>query len=287
MLYLIGLGLGDAKDITVKGLEVVKKAHKVFLEAYTSIIRGGKEELEEFYGREIILADRTIVEQEADTILEEAKEQDVAFLVVGDPLGATTHTDLVIRAVEKNISYQIIHNASIMNAAGCCGLQLYNFGETVSIVMWNDNWKPKSFYEKIINNKRRGLHTLCLLDIKVKEQNVENMMRGRKIYEPPRYLTANDAIRQILQVTQSDDVDDTEQIEGKDLINEDTICVALARIGWTDQKIVSGKMSTVRDTDLGPPIHSLVIPGEVHFIETDMLKLFAVHKEEFTNLTAK
>ena len=45
MLYLIGLGLGDAKDITVKGLEVIKNAHKVFLEAYTSILKGGKEEL--------------------------------------------------------------------------------------------------------------------------------------------------------------------------------------------------------------------------------------------------
>ena len=45
MLYLIGLGLGDAKDITVKGLEIVKKAEKVFLEAYTSILSGGKDEL--------------------------------------------------------------------------------------------------------------------------------------------------------------------------------------------------------------------------------------------------
>lgn len=45
MLYLIGLGLGDAKDITVKGLEIVKNADQVFLEAYTSILRGGKEEL--------------------------------------------------------------------------------------------------------------------------------------------------------------------------------------------------------------------------------------------------
>jgi len=36
--------------------------------------------------------------------------------------------------------------------------------------------------------------------------------RGRKIYEPPRYLTANDAIRQILEITQSDD----ETLEGKD-----------------------------------------------------------------------
>ncbi len=51
MLYLIGLGLGDAKDITVKGLEAVRSASHVFLEAYTSILTTGKEELESFYGR--------------------------------------------------------------------------------------------------------------------------------------------------------------------------------------------------------------------------------------------
>lgn len=45
MLYLVGLGLGDAKDITVKGLEIVKKADYVFLEAYTSILCVGKEVL--------------------------------------------------------------------------------------------------------------------------------------------------------------------------------------------------------------------------------------------------
>ena len=38
MLYLVGLGLGDAKDITVKGLEIIKNADYVFLEAYTSIL---------------------------------------------------------------------------------------------------------------------------------------------------------------------------------------------------------------------------------------------------------
>lgn len=45
MLYLIGLGLGDAKDITVKGLEVVRKCSRVYLEAYTSILTVGKEAL--------------------------------------------------------------------------------------------------------------------------------------------------------------------------------------------------------------------------------------------------
>ena len=65
MLYFIGLGLGDAKDITVKGLEVVKKCKRVFLEHYTSILTVGKDELEKFYGREVELADRDLVEQGA------------------------------------------------------------------------------------------------------------------------------------------------------------------------------------------------------------------------------
>lgn len=45
MLYLIGLGLGDAKDITVKGLEVVRRCSRVYLEAYTSVLTVGKEAL--------------------------------------------------------------------------------------------------------------------------------------------------------------------------------------------------------------------------------------------------
>jgi len=280
MLYLIGLGLGDAKDITVKGLEAVRSASHVFLEAYTSILTTGKEELESFYGREVLLADRTVVEQESDIILEHALEKDVVFLVVGDPFGATTHTDLVIRAKEKGISYKVIHNASILNAAGCCGLQLYNFGETVSIVLWNENWKPDSFYDKIISNKKNGLHSLCLLDIKVKEQTIENMMRGKKVYEPPRYLTASDAIKQILEVTQLRETKSAGKNDNLVTLDEDTICVALARVGWDNQKIIAGKMSTIRDTDLGPPIHSLVIPGDMHFLELDMLKHFAVNVDE-------
>ena len=58
----------------------------------------------------------------------------MAFLVVGDPFGATTHSDLVLRADEKAIPVKVIHNASIMNAVGCIGLQLYNYGETVRII---------------------------------------------------------------------------------------------------------------------------------------------------------
>ena len=79
---------------------------------------------EQFYGRSLIIADRDLIEQGADEILQNASSKDVALLVVGDPFGATTHTDLILRAREANINCKIIHNASIMNAVGCCGLQV-------------------------------------------------------------------------------------------------------------------------------------------------------------------
>jgi len=95
---------------------------------------------------------------------------------------ATTHTDLLLRARDLQIPTQIIHNASIINAAGCSGLQLYNFGQTVSLVFFTDAWKPDSFYDRIAENAKFGLHTLVLLDIKVKEQSEENL--ARYLYPP-------------------------------------------------------------------------------------------------------
>lgn len=53
---------------------------------------------------------------------------------------ATTHTDLVLRAHQLNIPYQVIHNASIMNAVGCCGLQVRGpRGISTSKTMWTDH----------------------------------------------------------------------------------------------------------------------------------------------------
>jgi len=265
MLYFVGLGLGDAKDITVRGLEIVKQCDKVFLEHYTSILTVGKEELEKFYGREVVLADRDLVEQGADQILESAKDKDVAFLVVGDPFGATTHADLVLRAREIGVPHQVIHNASIMNAVGCCGLQLYSFGETVSIPFWTDNWKPDSFYSKIAANKERGLHTLCLLDIKVKEQSDENLARGRKIFEPPRFMSCQVACDQLVQI-----------LEGRSdsVLSNDSPVVCMARVGADNQKVVTTTLRQGVDIDMGDPLHSLVIPGDCHYMEQEALDMW-------------
>ncbi|KAH6780193.1 Tetrapyrrole Methylase [Perilla frutescens var. hirtella] len=270
MLYIIGLGLGDEKDITLRGLEAIKKCSKVYMEAYTSLLSfgitsDGLSKLEDVYGKPIIVADREMVEEKAGEMLLEAQVSDVAFLVVGDPFGATTHSDLVVRAKKMGVDVKVVHNASVMNAIGVCGLQLYRYGETISIPFFTDTWRPDSFYEKIKRNRELGLHTLCLLDIKVKEPSLESLCRGKKVYEPPRFMTINTAIEQLLEVVQN---------QQEPVYNEDTTCVGLARVGCEDQVIVAGSMKQLLTIDFGPPLHCLVIVGDTHPVEEEMLEFY-------------
>lgn len=250
VLWIVGLGLGYAEDITVRGLNAVKGCQRIYLEHYTSILVEDTAALVELYGQDVILADREMVETEADKILEGADQQDVAFLVVGDPYGATTHTDLTIRARDLGITVKVVHNASIMNACGCCGLQLYRFGETVSIPWFIGSWQPDSFYERIQSNRNADLHTLCLLDIKVKEPNLEQLARGRTVYEPARYMSVAQAIEQLLQI------EDSKQ---EAAYSRDTMCIGLGRVGAADQVIAAGPMGALMSYDMGLPLHSMVI----------------------------
>jgi len=273
MLYLIGLGLGEPSDITVKGLEIIKRCDRVYLESYTSVLGAGKEELETFYGVQLQVADREMVEQGAEAILEEAQKGHVAFLVVGDPFGATTHTDLVLRAKGLGITTQIVHNASILNAVGACGLQLYSFGETVSIPFWTETWRPDSFFHKICENKKRGLHTLCLLDIKVKEPNLESMVEGKIVYDPPRFMTVSQAASQLLEII----AEKTKKGETSDVATSD-LCLGLARIGSASQQIVGCSLEEMLTADLGEPLHSLAIPGNMHPLELEFISTFRLGK---------
>lgn len=274
MLYLVGMGLGDEKDITLRGLEIVRKCERVYLEAYTSLLSFGLSNnalstLEDLYGRPVILADREMVEQGMEQILEEACTSDIAFLVVGDPFGATTHSDLIVRARKMGVEVKVVHNASVMNAVGVCGLQLYRFGETISIPFFTETWRPDSFYHKIKANKQLGLHTLCLLDIRVKEPSIESLCRGKKDYEPPKFMTINTAIEQLLEI---------EERRAESAYNEDTSCVGLVRLGSEMQKIVAGSMKELLTVDFGPPLHCLVIVGKTHPIEEEVLEFYAVSK---------
>lgn len=266
MFYLIGLGLGDAKDITVKGLEIVKKCDKVLLEGYTSILTVGKEVLEEYYGRPLIIADRELCEGAIDEILLEAKDSEVALLVVGDPLGATTHTDMLLRAKQFGVQTQIVHNASIMNAVSCCGLQLYNFGETVSIPYWTEKWKPDSFFDKIVGNFSRNLHTLCLLDIKVKEPTEDSLTKKVRQYMDPKFMSVKEAANQLVQIIENNP---------EKGINKSSTAIGLSRVGASDQRIAVMTLDAMQSFDLGPPLHSLVIPApNLHPLELDYLAQF-------------
>lgn len=214
------------------------------------------------------MADRHLVEECADDILSGADEEDIALLVVGDPFGATTHIDFVLRAREKKIPFKIIHNASILNAVGCAGLQLYKFGETVSIPYWDETWKPDSFYQKIKVNRLHNMHTLCLLDLKVKEPEMDALMRGRRQYLPPRFMTAAEAAQQLLFIVGKKD-----PFERSTILNELSLCVGLARVGQESQSLVICTLENMAKTDLGSPLHSLIIPAkEMHPLEIDFLQ---------------
>ena len=245
-----------------------------------------------------------------DSMLDEASEGEVAFLVVGDVFGATTHSDLQLRAARRGIEVSVIHNSTVMTAVGACGLQLYRFGECVSIVFFTDTWRPDSFYDKIKANRSLGLHTLCLLDIRVKEPDMEALCRGKTgVYEPPRFMNVNTAIEELLEV---------EEKRGEGVYDASTMAVGLARVGCgARQQIVAGAMgellkvrgfaaideddrpstaerplasSCVRKHDLladtcrlaqvdfGEPLHSLIICGHVTEFEQEMLELYGAAK---------
>lgn len=186
---------------------------------------------------------------------------------------ATTHTDLVLRARELGIPTKTIPNASIMSAIGCTGLQLYNFGQTVSMVFFTETWKPSSYYDRIKENVKMGLHTLVLLDIKVKEPSLENLARGRKIYEPPRFMTVAQCARQMLE---------TEEERKEGVYGPDSLAIGAARVGAPDQKLVAGTLNELTEVDMGSPLHSLVLLGKrTHDLEKDYIEEFALNKETF------
>src|SRR5437870_12841356 len=133
-LVFVGLGLHDEKGITLRGLDEARSADVVFAELYTSSLTGATiESVERLIGKKIRTLTRADVE-DGGTILKAAARQKVAFLVVGDPMAATTHVDLRLRAASANIPTQIVHGVSILTAAaGAIGLEVYKFGWTTTV----------------------------------------------------------------------------------------------------------------------------------------------------------
>jgi diphthine synthase len=240
VLYLIGLGIGDEKDITLKGLELVKKSDIVYLENYTSKLNCSTNDLEKLYGKKVNIVDREFVEQK-DTLFEQAKNKNVALLIIGDVFGATTHTAIIQRAKELKINFTIVHNTSILNAVGETGLSLYNFGKTTSIPF--DNSSVVSPINALKQNQKSGLHTLFLLDLKPSEN---------------RFMSINEAIGYLI----------------KNKIKDNTLAVACCALGSSKQAIFYGNLKELKEKKYNSYPQCLIIPGNMHFMEKEYIENF-------------
>jgi diphthine synthase len=247
MLTFIGLGLFDKTDVSVKGLELIRQADRVYLECYTSRLMGTTlKELETYYRMPVTPLYRQDVEQHPEALLEEAREKNVVFLCAGDPMVSTTHADLRIRAQERGIRTVIVHAASISSAiCGLSGLQNYRFGKSCSLPFPQKNWFPTTPLEVILQNLSLKLHTLVYLDI-----------------HEERYMTVPEAVTLLEQMA----------AERK---AEIPLYVGIARAGSGEPVVRAGPAAILQATDFGPPLHILVVPAELHDMEREYLERFA------------
>lgn len=252
MLVLIGLGLYDEEDITLRGLREAKNSDRVFAEFYTSFMPGLKiGRLEELTGKKIELLSRE--EVEGEEIVQHAKGSKVSLLVPGDPLISTTHAQLLLSARESGVEVKVVNNASIhCTAPALAGLQNYKFGRSASIVKPERGYSPVSPYETVKENLERGLHTLLFLDIRVEEGRVEMM-------------SAREGLKLLLEM---------EEKRKGGVITLSTACIVVSGAGAPDFTFRKRKIAELLEQRLGEPPQILIIPGKLHFVEEEFLEAF-------------
>jgi diphthine synthase len=237
MFHLIGLGLNPPGSIPADALATLRAADTVYLETYTNL-GITPQALAQHLGRDVLPAPRTTVE--SDAVLAHATDRTVALAVIGDIFTATTHSVLYLECLERGIPVTLHPNAGIMNAIGVTGLELYKFGETVSVPYPLPSYDPTLYVGKLRANRDRGLHTLALLDIKADEG---------------RYMTVAEGIAELLR---------------KKAIDAETLVIGCARVG-TDRILKAGLPADVATFDFGPQPHCIVVPGNLNALETDFI----------------
>lgn len=234
--YLIGTGM-DKNSLTAEALEKLKVCEKIYLENYTVNFPYSIKELESQYNLEITEINR--IKTENESILEEAKKKEVALLVYGDALSATTHIQLILECKKQEIPYKVFHNASIMTTIAETGLSLYKFGKTVSMPNWTEHTnKPTSFMNYIKENQSIKAHTLILTDIGLEMKN---------------------AIRQLQESSKETDISLPEKI------------IAISNAGTLSQKIFYDSLENLENKEIPMPF-CLIIPTELHFLEQETIE---------------
>jgi len=256
-LVFVGLGLNGENSLSLQGLKEMEDADSVFVELFTSLLPDfSLSKLERLSGKhihEILRSD--LEERNGRIILEATSKGKTVFLVPGDPFIATTHIALRIEAEKRNVKTRVVHGASIISAViSLSGLHNYKFGKTVTIPF------PENFsitpYEVIRQNKHLDLHTLCLLDIKTEEN---------------RFLPITEALAILLE---------HEKVQKKNAVTPETLAIGIARAGNAKVKIRADIVEKLLTADFGPPPHSLIIPGKLHFMETEALITLAGAPQE-------
>jgi diphthine synthase len=254
-LIFVGLGLGS-KGISLEGLEVLRYADVAYVEYYTTPHEPTLlSELEKSAGRTMTVVDRGFVE-DGTKILREARASVIALAAPGDPMIATTHTELMTRAAKQGIETRIIHAATVGSAAASAsGLHFYKFSKPVTITR-DSVGGPSQAYKVLHENLLAGAHTLLLL-----EYDVE----GRE------GVTPSAAIAGLLA---------SEENFKRGVVGENTFGLVLSRLGRPDQRLCAGTLADLRSMDFGEPPQCLVVPGSLHFSEAEAVEtIFSIGRD--------
>ena len=249
MLWFIGLGISGFKSIPNQALEVLENADIVYLEQFTSpISKSDLVKIKKATSAEFRKAKRWLVE-DGKEILEVAKKNKVVLLSYGDPYIATTHIELRTRAIDEKIKTFTIHaSSSLTSMIGECGLHFYKMGRIATIMSEMSLETP---YYVIYKNIIDGNHTILLLEYN----------QDKEFFLDPKI-----ALEELLE---------TEKGQRRKVIDPSTFAIVASRIGLKNQKIISGKISNLIKNDFGQPPHTIIIPGRLHFTESDALKILS------------
>jgi len=232
MLFIIGLGLNE-RGISKQGLLALEKCHKVYLESYTVDFPYDIEELK-LGKKKIVKLGRSDVESEK--LIKEARGRNVALLVYGSPLFATTHLSLILDAERQKVRTKVIYSASIFDAVAETGLQLYKFGKIASMPS-TDN---ADFLKYVKENLSIKAHSLILIDIG---------------------MSFKKAIGKL------------ESAIEKNKIKVDKIIIC-SRLKAEGSKIFYKKIEDLKDLKIEKPFCFIIPSDELHFLEKEGLERF-------------
>jgi diphthine synthase len=250
MLWFVGTGINGYRGLSLAALDVLKRCNVVFVERFTSALSDSDlRDLNGTIGMNAEPVQRWFVEDGRE-ILEAAKTGEVALVTYGDPLIATTHTELRSRAARSFIKTAVLHAASgIASVMGETGLHVYKFGRIVT--MMSESQSAISVYNAVFENLLEGTHTLILTEYSLSESN------------EPFFLDPRSVFKMLL---------DAEHDQKQQIFSESTFAVVASRVGMGDQRITSGRLGSLSKIDFGAGPHSVIVTGSLHFTEAEALE---------------